>query len=164
MHRLAAAICSVLVVGSVSLAEECEASKAKASKDIVDTAASADQFSTLVTAVKKAGLVDTLKGEGPFTVLAPTNEAFAKIPKKDLDGLLNDKEKLKQVLLSHVVPGHAPSPAVFKMDSVKTVGGSTYPVVADGDNLTIGHSRVILPDVETSTGVIHGIDTVLMPN
>ena len=133
------------------------------SKDIVDTALSDPQFSTLVTALKAAGLVETLKGKGPFTVFAPTNEAFAKIPKAELDALLADKQKLTAVLTYHVVRGKLLAADVMKKKSVKTVEGGDATIASSKDGVKIGKANVIATDITTSNGVIHVIDTVLMP-
>jgi uncharacterized surface protein with fasciclin (FAS1) repeats len=134
-----------------------------ASKDIVDTAVAAGSFNTLVTAVKAAGLVDTLKGAGPYTLFAPTDEAFAKIPKADLDALLADKDKLTQVLTYHVVAGKVMA-ADVKTGAVKTVQGTDIDLVADGKGVTVDGAKVVTADVAASNGVIHAIDTVVLPN
>ena len=130
--------------------------------DIVDTAVGAGSFNTLVTAVKAAGLVDTLKGPGPFTVFAPTDEAFAKVPKADLDALLADKEKLTAVLTYHVVPGKVMA-ADVKPGMVKTVQGSDITVAVEGGAVKVDNATVTQTDIETSNGVIHVIDSVIMP-
>lgn len=132
-------------------------------KDIVDTAIAADDFNTLVAAVKAAGLVETLKGEGPFTVLAPTDAAFAKIPKADLDALLADKEALTKVLTYHVIPAKAKAADVVGMSSADTVAGQAVSISVDGDTVMINDAKVIKTDIMASNGVIHVIDTVLMP-
>jgi len=129
--------------------------------DIVDTAVSAGNFKTLVTALKAAGLVDTLKGPGPFTVFAPTDAAFAKIPKADLDKLLANKAKLKSVLTYHVVSGKIMS-ADVKAGKVETVQGSDLTIVTKGGAL-IDNAKLVVADVAADNGVIHAIDTVLMP-
>ena len=133
-----------------------------AKKDIVDTAVSAGNFNTLVTAVKAAGLVDTLKGDGPFTVFAPTDEAFAKIPAEDLNALLADKDKLTQVLTYHVVPGKVMASDVVKLASAKTVQGSEVSIDTS-DGVKVDNANVIKTDIKTSNGVIHVIDTVILP-
>ncbi|MBA2355426.1 MAG: fasciclin domain-containing protein [Acidobacteria bacterium] len=132
-------------------------------KDIVDTAVGAGMFNTLVTAVKAANLVDTLKGAGPFTVFAPTDEAFAKIPKATLDALLKDQAKLKEVLTYHVVAGKVMAADVVKMKAAKTVQGSSAKVSVNGSTVMIDDAKVVKTDIATSNGVIHVIDTVLMP-
>lgn len=129
--------------------------------DIVDTAVAAGNFKTLVAAIKAAGLVDTLKGSGPFTVFAPTDAAFAKIPKADLDKLLADKAKLKSVLTYHVVSGKVMSKDI-KPGMVKTVQGSAVTVATTG-GVMVNNAKVVAADVPASNGVIHAIDTVLMP-
>ncbi len=132
-----------------------------ADKDIVDTAVAAGSFKTLVTAVQAAGLVETLKSKGPFTVFAPTDEAFAKIPKADLDALLKDKAKLSAVLTYHVVPGVVLAKDV-KAGDVVTVQGSKVQITKDG-GVKVNNAKVVSTDVMASNGVIHVIDTVLMP-
>jgi uncharacterized surface protein with fasciclin (FAS1) repeats len=132
-----------------------------AAKDIVDVAAGNKDFSTLVTAIKAAGLVETLKGKGPFTVFAPTNEAFAKIPKADLDALLKDKAKLTAVLTYHVVPGKVMAKDV-KAGDAATVNGKAIKITTD-KGVMVNNAKVIKTDVAASNGVIHAIDTVLMP-
>jgi uncharacterized surface protein with fasciclin (FAS1) repeats len=131
--------------------------------DIVDTAVSAGQFNTLVQAVKAAGLVDTLKGEGPFTVFAPTDAAFAKLPAGTVEALLQDKEKLARILTYHVVPGKVTASQV-KPGAVKTVQGQSLRVRSEGGAVMVDNARVIQPDVMASNGVIHVIDTVVLPN
>ena len=130
--------------------------------DIVDTAVAAGSFDTLVAAVKAADLVGTLKSDGPFTVFAPTDEAFAKIPKADLDALLADKEKLTAVLTYHVVPGKVMAADVVALDSAKTVQGQSVSIDAS-DGVRVAGARVVQTDIETSNGVIHVIDTVILP-
>lgn len=134
--------------------------------DIVDTAVSAGQFETLVTAVKAAGLVETLKGDGPYTVFAPTDEAFAKLPAGTVEDLLKpeNKEKLVAVLTYHVVPGKIMSGDIAgKKAMVKTVEGSKLSVDAT-DGVHVDEAKVISADVVASNGVIHVIDTVVLPN
>jgi uncharacterized surface protein with fasciclin (FAS1) repeats len=130
-------------------------------KDIVDTAVAAGSFNTLAAALGAAGLVDTLKGAGPFTVFAPTDEAFAKIPKADLDALLKDKAKLTSVLTYHVVAGKVMA-ADVKVGKVKTVQGSEL-TVTTSYGVKVDMSKVIKTDIVADNGVIHVIDTVLMP-
>lgn len=139
--------------------------KAAMDKDIVDTAAGAGQFNTLVTAVKEAGLVETLKGKGPFTVFAPTDAAFAKLPAGTVETLLKpeNKEKLTQILTYHVVPGKVMAADIAgKTMDVETVEGSELSINAT-DGVMVNNAKVIKPDVTASNGVIHVIDTVLMP-
>jgi uncharacterized surface protein with fasciclin (FAS1) repeats len=130
--------------------------------DIVDTAASAGQFNTLVKAVQAAGLVDTLKGKGPFTVFAPTDAAFAKLPAGTLESLLKDKQKLSQVLTYHVVPGKVTA-AQVKTGQVKTVQGQPLSLKADQGGVSVNDAKVVKADVMADNGVIHVIDTVVLP-
>ena len=130
-------------------------------KDIVDTAVGAGTFKTLATALGSADLVPTLKGKGPFTVFAPTDEAFAKIPKADLDALLKDKKKLAAVLTYHVVPGKVKA-ANVKAGKVKTVQGSEITITTTG-GVMVNNAKVIKTDIVADNGVIHVIDTVIMP-
>ncbi len=130
-------------------------------KDIVDTAVAAGQFKTLATALQAAGLIDTLKGKGPFTVFAPTDDAFAKVPKDQLDALLKDKAKLTAVLTYHVVPGKVMA-ADVKAGQVKTVQGSALTVATAG-GVTVDNAKVVKTDIVANNGVIHVIDSVVMP-
>ncbi len=131
-------------------------------KDIVDTAVAAGSFNTLATALKAAGLVDTLKGPGPFTVFAPTDEAFAKIPKADLDALIADKARLTRVLTYHVVPGKVMAADVTKLKEAKTVEGQLVRIDTSS-GVKVNGANVIKADVEASNGVIHVIDSVILP-
>lgn len=130
--------------------------------NIVDTAVGAGSFNTLVAAVKAAGLVDTLKGTGPFTVFAPTDDAFAKLPAGTVDALLKDVPKLKKILTYHVVSGKVMAADVTKMTSATTVEGSDVKIDAS-EGVKINDSTVTTADVAADNGVIHIIDTVLMP-
>jgi len=130
--------------------------------NIVDTAVNAGSFSTLVAAVKAAGLVETLKGAGPFTVFAPTDDAFAKLPAGTVDALLKDIPKLKKILTYHVVSGKVMAADVVKLKSAKTVEGSEVKIDAS-NGVKINDSMVTTPDVAADNGVIHIIDSVLMP-
>ncbi len=130
-------------------------------KDIVDTAVAAGSFKTLATALQAAGLIDTLKGKGPFTVFAPTDEAFAKIPKADLDALLKDKAKLTAVLTYHVVPGKVMAKDV-KAGKVKTVQGSELTISTTG-GVMVDKAKVTATDVAADNGVIPVSDSVIMP-
>jgi len=134
--------------------------------DIVDTAVSAGQFETLVAAVKAAGLVDTLKGEGPYTVFAPTDEAFAKLPAGTVENLLKpeNKDQLVAILTYHVVPGKVMSADLAnKQLQAKTVEGQMLDINALNGGVTVDNAKVIQADIETSNGVIHVIDTVVLP-
>ncbi|MCY7282722.1 MAG: fasciclin domain-containing protein [Cyanobacteria bacterium CAN_BIN43] len=130
--------------------------------DIVDTAVKAGSFNTLVAAVKAAGLVDTLKGAGPFTVFAPSDDAFAKLPAGTVDALLKDIPKLKKILTYHVVAGKVMAADVVKLKSAKTVEGSDVKIDAS-NGVKVNESTVTTPDVAADNGVIHIIDSVLMP-
>ena len=131
-------------------------------KDIVDTAVAAGQFNTLAAALTAAGLVETLKGKGPFTVFAPTDAAFAKLPAGTVEGLLKDKAKLTKILTYHVVPGKVLAADVVKLKDAKTVQGSTVKIdTASG--VKVNNATVVKTDIEASNGVIHVIDTVLLP-
>lgn len=131
--------------------------------NIVDTAANAGSFSTLVTAIKAANLVDTLKGAGPFTVFAPTDEAFAKLPAGTVDSLLKDIPKLKQILTYHVVSGKVMASDVVKLKSATTVEGSDVKIDATNGSVKVNNATVATADVAADNGVIHIIDTVLLP-
>ena len=135
--------------------------------DIVDTAVAAGNFKTLVTAVKAAGLVDTLKSKGPFTVFAPTDEAFAKLPKGTVEGLFKDIPKLKAVLTYHVVAGKVMAADVVKLKTAKTVQGQDVRIDASKwhlhKNVKINDANVIKADIATDNGVIHVIDKVILP-
>jgi uncharacterized surface protein with fasciclin (FAS1) repeats len=146
----------LVIAGAIALA----AISAQA-KDIVETAVAAGNFKTLVTALQAAGLVDTLKGKGPFTVFAPTDAAFAKVPKADLDALLKDKAKLIEVLTYHVVAGKVLSKDI-KPGMVKTLQGSELTIATTG-GVTVDAAKVTTADVLADNGVIHVIDTVLIP-
>ena len=137
------------------------ASLSAQAKDIVDTAVSAGNFKTLATALQAAGLVDTLKGPGPFTVFAPTDEAFAKVPKADLDALLKDKAKLTAVLTYHVLPGKVMA-ADVKAGSAKTVNGQSLTIATAG-GVKVDNAKVTATDIVASNGVIHVIDSVVIP-
>ncbi len=149
------------IVGSVVLGPA--VAQEKSAKDIVDTAVAAGQFKTLVTAVQAADLVETLKGKGPFTVFAPTDEAFAKIPKEKLKALLKDRKALTAVLTYHVVPGKVMAADVVKLDSAKTVQGKSINIVTEDGKVTINGAKVLKTDIVCSNGVIHVIDAVILP-
>jgi uncharacterized surface protein with fasciclin (FAS1) repeats len=131
-------------------------------KDIVDTAVAAGIFKTLAAAIQAAGLVDTLKGPGPFTVFAPTDEAFAKIPKADLDALIADKARLTKVLTYHVVPGKVMAADVTRLKEARTVEGQMVKIDA-ASGVKINGANVVKADIEASNGVIHVIDSVILP-
>jgi uncharacterized surface protein with fasciclin (FAS1) repeats len=131
--------------------------------DIVETAVSAGSFNTLVAAAKAAGLVETLKGAGPFTVFAPTDEAFKKLPAGTVEALLKDKAKLTAILTYHVVPGKVMAADVVKLKDAKTVQGQKVMIKAGKDGVMIDNAKVVKTDIVTSNGVIHVIDNVILP-
>lgn len=135
------------------------------SKDIVDTAVSAGNFKTLTTALKAAGLVETLKGKGPFTVFAPTDGAFAKLPAGTVDSLLKpeNKQKLTAILTYHVVAGNVKAADVVKLTSAKTLNGESVTIKTAGGKVMINDATVVKADITATNGTIHVIDTVLMP-
>ena len=134
-------------------------------RDIVDTAVAAGSFKTLVAALQAAGLVDTLKGKGPYTVFAPTDEAFAKLPAGTVEDLLKpeNKEKLTAILTYHVVPGKVMAAQVSKMKSAKTVNGESLAISTNGGVVMVNNAKVIKADILCSNGVIHVIDSVVLP-
>ncbi|MFT5421122.1 MAG: putative surface protein with fasciclin (FAS1) repeats [Candidatus Endobugula sp.] len=132
-------------------------------KDIVDTAVAAGDFNTLVTAVKAAGLVETLKGEGPFTVFAPTDAAFAKVPTETLNALLADKAALANVLTYHVVAGKVMAADVVKLTSAETVQGQAVSIEVKEGKVYVDGAQVVTTDIKASNGVIHVIDAVILP-
>lgn len=136
----------------------------KKKADIVDTAVAAGSFTTLVTAVQAAELVDTLKGKGPFTVFAPNDDAFAKIPAADLNALVADKAALTNVLTYHVVAGKVMAADVVNLTSAKTVQGQDLKIEVKDGNVFVNGAKVIATDIETSNGVIHVLDTVVLPS
>ena len=146
----------LIIAGAIALA-----AVSSQAKDIVDTAVAAGNFKTLATALQAAGLIDTLKGKGPFTVFAPTDEAFAKVPKADLDALFKDKTKLTAVLTYHVVAGKVLAKDI-KPGKAKTVQGSELTLATTG-GVTVDAAKVTTADVPADNGVIHVIDTVLIP-
>lgn len=151
----------------VALAFASSIAAAPAKKDIVDTAVDSKQFPTLVSLVQKAGLVETLKSKGPFTVFAPTEEAFKKLDKKTLDAVLNDKELLKKVLLYHVVPGKVMAADVVKLNgkSANTaLEGAKVHIKVKNKTVMIDGAKVVKTDISATNGVIHVIDTVLVPS
>lgn len=153
-----AASIAALVLASVHYAQ------AESDKNIVEVAAGAGQFKTLVTAIKAAGLVETLSGKGPFTVFAPTDEAFAKLPAGTLDDLLKpeNKPKLVAILTYHVLAGHVMA-ADVKTSKPKTVNGKTLEIKVGDGKVTVNSANVVKTDIMTSNGVIHVIDAVLIP-
>jgi uncharacterized surface protein with fasciclin (FAS1) repeats len=149
----------------LSLAIGAYAGPKAASRDIVDTAVAAGSFKTLAAALQAAGLVDTLKGKGPFTVFAPTDEAFAKLPPGTVEDLLKpeNKEKLVAILTYHMVPGKDLASQVIKMSSAKTVNGESLAISVNGGTVMVDNAKVIKTDILCSNGVIHVIDSVILP-
>ena len=159
-----AAAVAVAALGPAAAVARTEGVPARAaSKNIVQTAVAAGQFKTLVSLVKKAGLAGTLSGSGPYTVFAPTDAAFKKVPKATLDALAKDKAKLKAVLLYHVAAGRLTAAKVVKRSSIKTLNGKSVRVRVTGGKVYVGGARVVTPDVKASNGVIHVINKVLIP-
>jgi uncharacterized surface protein with fasciclin (FAS1) repeats len=154
---------AVLVCGVVGWISLAQAAGESTKQDIVATAAGAEDFETLVTAVKAAELVETLQGEGPFTVFAPTDEAFAKIPQDKLQALLKDKAALAAVLTYHVVPGKVMAADVVKLSQADTVQGAPVKIVVEDGTVKVNNANVIKTDIECTNGVIHVIDAVLLP-
>ena len=151
-------IAMLLITGSLLAGE-------RGKKDIVDTAVAAGSFSTLAAALQAADLVGTLKGAGPFTVFAPTDEAFAKLPAGTVESLLKpeNKAKLQSILTYHVVPGSVSSMDVVKLKSAKTVNGQSVWIKTANGGVSVNGANVIKADIQTSNGVIHVIDTVILP-
>jgi uncharacterized surface protein with fasciclin (FAS1) repeats len=164
MNRIGFGVIAVLLLSSI-LAVAAPADNGGA-KDIVDTAVAAGSFKTLVTALEAADLVGTLKGAGPFTVFAPTDEAFAKLPAGTLADLLKpeNKDKLRAILTYHVVAGKVTAAKVVKLSSATTVNGQDVRISASGGTVKVNDAQVIKTDIVASNGVIHVIDTVLLPD
>ena len=158
-------VLATLLLGLVIVSPSRAAEPAAATKDIVDTAVAAGSFKTLAAALQAAGLVDTLKGAGPFTVFAPTDEAFAKLPAGTVESLLKpeNKAKLTAILTYHVVSGSVKAAQAMKLTSAKTVNGKALTLKADGGTLHIDSARVVSADIEATNGVIHVIDAVVIP-
>lgn len=161
--NLTSLIFAAAVVAAPMPAFAGDMNKMDSKKDIVDTAVAAGSFKTLATALEAAGLVDTLKGPGPFTVFAPTDAAFAKLPAGTVEGLLKDKPKLTAILTYHVVAGNVKAADVVKLDSAKTVNGQSVAIKVVDGKVMVDNATVTTADVEASNGVIHVIDTVLLP-
>ena len=153
----------VLAAAISLIALPASSASAAPSKNIVETAAGAPQFSTLVSLVKKAGLVGVLSGKTNYTVFAPTNAAFAKVPKKTLNELAADKAMLKKVLLYHVLPGKVPASKVLKMESAKTAEGSRVEFSVRGKNAFVNDAKITKTDIRCSNGIVHAINAVLLP-
>jgi uncharacterized surface protein with fasciclin (FAS1) repeats len=162
-YSLAIAAFLSLPIGAAAQESQGYAPAAEATGDIIETAGAAGSFTTLAKAIEAADLTETLKGEGPFTVFAPTDEAFAKLPEGTLDALLQDKEKLAAILTYHVVPGKVSSEDVAQLSVAKTVNGQDLKITAADDKVMVGNATVTQADIPASNGVIHVIDTVLLP-
>jgi len=165
MKKLVLMTLGLMMMASVSFAGECKARKTSAKKDIVDTAVGAESFTTLVAAVKAADLVDTLKGDGPYTVFAPTDKAFSKLPEGMIESLLKpeNKTKLQNILKYHVVPGKVMAKDVVKLNSAKTALGKKIEIETSEGSVMVNQATVVKTDIECSNGVIHVIDSVLLP-
>jgi uncharacterized surface protein with fasciclin (FAS1) repeats len=154
-----------LVAGALTLSAAGVTAQ-QGSKDIVDTAVAAGSFKTLAKALEAADLVDTLKGKGPYTVFAPTDEAFAALPASTLEDLLKpeNKAKLRRILTYHVVQGRVPASEVVKLRTAKAVSGDTIDITANGGTVMVDGARVLKTDIGASNGVIHVIDAVILPD
>ena len=167
MIQKISSIAKMLIVAQFALvATQATAGDYTKKKDIVDTAVSAGQFNTLAAALDAAGLIDTLKGDGPFTVFAPTDEAFAKLPAGTVENLLKpeNKDQLIAILTYHVVPGKVKAADVVKLDNATTVNGADVAIQVADNNVRINDANVIKADIGASNGVIHVIDTVILPS
>lgn len=163
MRRFPIAVVAVAVLlGGFGLVQMSRAEEV-AKKDIVDVAVEAGSFKTLAKALEVAGLVETLKGKGPFTVFAPTDEAFAKLPKETLEALLKDKAKLTAVLTYHVVAGEYPANKVVASKSLKTVQGSPIKITVTDAGVKVNQAKVVKTDIRASNGILHVIDAVILP-
>jgi uncharacterized surface protein with fasciclin (FAS1) repeats len=163
-NRLFISVAMILVISVTLFAQMDTKMVSKSVKnDIIQTAINAGNFTTLATALTEAGLVDALKGDGPFTVFAPTDEAFKNLPKGALEGLLKDKEALKNVLLYHVVSGKVSSKEVVDLNKATTLNGSDLNIKTNNGKVMINDADVIGADVIASNGIIHVIDKVLLP-
>jgi uncharacterized surface protein with fasciclin (FAS1) repeats len=160
---------NMLAIGTTVLGIDVAASNATSAdaptKDIVDTAVAAGSFTTLAKALEAAGLVETLKGAGPFTVFAPTDEAFAKLPAGTLDTLLKpeNRAKLTRILTYHVVPGRVMAADVVKLHSATAVSGDTIAIATHGGGVTVDNAHLVKTDIVATNGVIHVIDAVILP-
>ncbi|MDA8745459.1 fasciclin domain-containing protein [Rubripirellula amarantea] len=164
MRKFGGMMLAALVVVSMSV-QSAQAGCGTCDKTVVENAVAGEQFTTLVAAVKAAGLVDTLSGEGPFTVFAPTNEAFAALPDGTVESLLKpeNKAKLVKILTYHVVSGKVMAKDVVGLTEAKTVEGSTIDIKVEGSDVMINNAKVIKTDINSKNGVIHVIDKVIMP-
>jgi uncharacterized surface protein with fasciclin (FAS1) repeats len=163
LTALAAVLALGVLVAACGDDDDAAATTAAPTLDIVDTAIDAGQFETLVAAVQAADLVETLKGDGPYTVFAPTDEAFAALPEGTLDTLLGDIPTLTDILLYHVVPGRVLAEDVVGLTSATTVQGSDIEITVDGDTVMVDGATVVTTDILATNGVIHVIDAVILP-
>jgi transforming growth factor-beta-induced protein len=162
-HKTVSTIALAFLFGSVSVSPA--VADQHPANDIVDTAVAAGSFKTLVAAAQAAGLVETLKGDGPFTVFAPSDDAFARLPEGTVESLLKEenREQLRAVLLYHVVPGRMPASEVVKARELKTAQGSSLAVKVDQGTVHIDGAKVVTADIQTRNGIIHVIDAVVLP-
>jgi len=160
---LAAALVASLVAGAATGRTAAPAAQAGAKANIVQTAVASGQFTTLTKLLKRAGLASSLQQPGPFTVFAPTDAAFQKVPKKTLNALLRNKAKLKAVLLYHVVSGKVTAADVVKLSSATTLNGKDVRIRVSGSNVFVNNAKVTKPDVIAANGVIHVVNRVLIP-
>jgi uncharacterized surface protein with fasciclin (FAS1) repeats len=158
MRKIVAALAlTAMTVGMVQLAGAGE------EKDLIETMTTAGQFSTLLKAAAEAGLTETLKGEGPYTVFAPSDQAFARLPEGTLDSLLKDKTRLKAVLSYHIIPGRVPAADMAKLESTKTLDGRNLTVSTSDGQVVVNKAKVVRPDIKCANGIIHVIDAVCLP-
>lgn len=162
-NNLTILLVAVLMISVISFSFSLDRAR-MAKKNIVETAIGAGQFNTLVAAVKAAGLVETLSSPGPFTVFAPTDDAFAKLPEGTIESLLQNKDKLTSILTYHVVSGKVMASDVVNLNSAKTVNGKKITIMVKDGTVMVNNAKVIKADIECSNGVIHVIDTVILPN
>lgn len=160
-----AVFAALATFASLATAAHHEKMKGMSEADIVDTAVAAGKFDTLAAALEAAGLVDTLKGDGPFTVFAPTDEAFAALPDGTVESLLKpeNRDKLIAILTYHVVPGKVTASDVVKLDSAETVNGADLAIAVEDNSVKINDATVIMADIAASNGVIHVVDKVILP-
>jgi uncharacterized surface protein with fasciclin (FAS1) repeats len=161
--RYLATAALAFVVAAPAASAQDHAGANHATKNIVETAVAAGSFKTLVAAVQAAGLVETLSGKGPFTVFAPTDEAFAKLPAGTVEALLKDKAKLAAILTYHVVSGDVRAAQAMKLSTAKTVNGQSLGIAVKDGSVMINNAKVVKADIVTTNGVIHVIDTVVLP-
>lgn len=165
MRRIFSSLATAAVLSLIAMPASAQyGSQAEANSDnIVEVAVEAGTFQTLVAAIQAAGLVETLSGEGPFTVFAPTDEAFAQLPEGTIEALLADVDALREILTYHVVPGRVTAAQVVQLDEATTVQGGTVSISTSGDTVRINDARVVTADIEASNGIIHVIDAVILP-